>query len=78
MKNINYLRPRLEVTAGTTVEWSNKDPLPHTVTAANGSFNSGLIQPGKTFRHTFTREGTYNVYCMPHPFMKGTIVVKNP
>ena len=76
MKNINYLRPRLEVTVGTTVEWTNRDPLPHTVTAVNGSFNSGLIQPGKTFRHTFTKPGTYNVYCMPHPFMKGTIIVR--
>ena len=76
MKNINYLRPRLEVTVGTTVEWTNRDPLPHTVTAVNGSFNSGLIQPGKTFRHTFTKLGTYNFYCMPHPFMKGTIIVR--
>lgn len=76
MKNINYLRPRLEVTVGTTVEWTNRDPLAHTVTAVNGSFNSGLIQPGKTYRHTFTKAGTYSVYCMPHPFMKGTIVVR--
>jgi amicyanin len=76
MKNINYLQPRLQVAVGTTVEWTNNDPLPHTVTAVDKTFNSGLIQPGKTFRHTFTKAGTFKYFCMPHPFMKGVIVVK--
>jgi plastocyanin len=76
MKNINYLRSKLEVVVGTTVEWTNHDPLPHSVTAVDRSFNSGLIQPGKTYRHTFSKVGTFNFFCMPHPFMKGTIVVR--
>lgn len=78
MKNIHYLQPTMEITVGTTVEWKNNDPLLHSVTAINKSFDSGLIQPGKTYRHTFTKTGTYNFYCVPHPFMKGTIVVKEP
>ena len=78
MKNIHYLRPTLEIEVGTTVEWKNNDPLLHSVTAVNKSFDSGVIQPGKTYRHTFTKAGTYNIYCIPHPFMKGTIVVKEP
>jgi amicyanin len=78
IKNVNYLQPRLQVTAGTTVEWTNNDPMPHTVTATDKSFDSGLINPGKTYRHTFTKAGTYNFFCTPHPFMKGTIVVKAP
>jgi plastocyanin len=76
MKNINYLQGRLQITVGTTVEWTNTDPLAHSVTAVDKSFNSGLIQPGKKFRHTFTKAGTYNYFCMPHPFMKGVVVVK--
>jgi plastocyanin len=75
IKNISYLQPKITVTVGTTVEWTNADPLQHTVTAVDKSFNSGLINPGKTFRHTFTKAGTFNFYCMPHPFMKGVIVV---
>jgi plastocyanin len=75
IKNISYLQPKITVTVGTTVEWTNADPLQHTVTAVDKSFNSGLIDPGKTFRHTFTKAGTFNFYCMPHPFMKGVIVV---
>jgi plastocyanin len=77
MKNVNYLQSKLEITVGTTVEWTNRDPLAHSVTATDKSFNSGLIQPGKTFRHTFTKAGKFSFYCIPHPFMRGTIVVKD-
>lgn len=76
MKNISYMQARMQIEVGTTVVWSNTDPLAHTVTAVDKSFNSGLVDPGKTFRHTFTKAGTYTYYCMPHPFMKGVIVVK--
>ena len=76
IKNINYLQSKIEVTVGTTVEWTNRDPLAHTVTAVDRSFNSGLIQPGKTYRHTFTKAGTFNFFCIPHSFMRGRVVVK--
>ena len=76
IKNINYLQPRLQIAVGTTIEWKNNDPLPHSVTATDKSFDSGLIQPGKIYRHTFTKAGTYNFFCVPHPFMKGVVVVR--
>ena len=78
MKNTTYLQPRIQITVGTTVEWKNNDPLPHSVTATDKSFDSGLIQPGKTYRRTFTKAGTYNFFCVPHPFMKGVVVVREP
>jgi amicyanin len=76
MKNTAYLQARLRIKVGTTVEWTNNDPFPHTVTATDKSFDSGLIQPGKTYRHTFTKAGTFNYFCVPHPFMKGLVVVE--
>lgn len=76
IRNTSYLRPRLQVTAGTTIEWTNNDPLPHTVTAVKGTFNSGLIPPGKTYRHTFAKAGTFDFFCIPHSFMKGVVVVR--
>jgi plastocyanin len=78
IKNISYLQPRLEVTVGTTVEWTNRDPLPHTVTAVDRGFDSGLIQPGGVFRHTFSKAGSFDFFCIPHPFMKGVVVVRAP
>jgi plastocyanin len=78
MKNVSFLQSRMTITVGTTVEWTNHDPLQHTVTAVDRSFNSGLINPDKTYRHTFNKAGTYTYFCTPHPFMKGTIVVRQP
>jgi plastocyanin len=78
IKNVAYLQTRLEITAGTTVEWTNADPLAHSVTAVDRSFDSGLIQPGRSFRHTFTKPGSYAFFCMPHPFMQGVVVVRAP
>lgn len=76
MKNLAYLPGKLEIAAGTTVAWKNDDPLDHSVTALDKSFDSGLIESGATWRWTFSRPGTYHVICTPHPFMRITIVVK--
>jgi plastocyanin len=76
MKNFAFIQPHLVIEAGTTVVWTNTDALAHTVTADNKSFNSGLVYPGKTYRHTFNKRGTYTYACMPHPFMHGTVIVK--
>jgi plastocyanin len=76
MRNLAFVPGRIEIEAGTTVEWTNNDPLQHSVTADDGSFASGLIGTGSTWRHTFATPGTYTYHCTPHPFMKGTVVVR--
>lgn len=78
MKGVAFLPNRIEVAAGATVTWTNSDPLVHTVTADDGSWDSGAVEPGKTFSHTFTQPGEYAVHCTPHPFMKAVIVVRQP
>jgi plastocyanin len=70
-------RPRrLEIRAGATVVWTNNGQLQHTVSAADGSFESGPIEPGQQKSITFTRTGTFPFHCTPHPFMTGLIVVR--
>jgi plastocyanin len=76
MRSLAYAPARIEVAAGTTVEWTNDDPLAHTVTAVDGTFDSGMIQPGGKWARTFTQPGTYDFRCTPHPFMKGVVVVR--
>jgi plastocyanin len=76
MKQLQFEPTRIEVPLGGTVVWTNDAPLQHSVVADNGSFDSGLIDPGKRWSHTFTKPGTYAFHCMPHPFMKGVVVVK--
>jgi plastocyanin len=76
MKGQAFIPQHIEITAGTTVTWKNLDALVHTVTAVDKSFNSGVIGADASYSHTFTKPGTYAIYCMAHPFMKATVVVK--
>ena len=62
--------------ANNTVAWTNNDNTPHTVTANNGAFDSGLINPGQTWTYTFTTPGTYAYHCSIHPWMTGTVTVE--
>lgn len=71
-----YVPSRIEIEAGSTVQWKNNDPLVHTVTATDGSFTSPQFGLDGTWRHTFTKPGTYTIYCVLHPNMKATVVVK--
>ena len=59
-----------------TVVWVNDDTLAHTATAVNGTFDTGLIQPGRSATVTFSTPGVYEYYCLPHPNMRGTIIVQ--
>src|SRR5579864_4396046 len=66
MKNVAFSPTTLEIQAGQTVTWTNDDPLQHTVTADDGSFDSGLLDPGATFTQEFDTPGTFQYYCQPH------------
>jgi nitrite reductase (NO-forming) len=67
----------LTVKRGTTIAWTNKDQgMVHDVASDDGGFISGLLMPGKAWFYTFTKPGIYKYHCQPHPWMKGTIIVK--
>lgn len=68
--------PVIKVSKGTTVTWTNRDNVPHTVAASAGSFRSGLLQPGQSWSFTFDRPGTFSYFCEPHPWMQGQIIVE--
>jgi plastocyanin len=60
-----------------TVAWINRDSATHTVTATDGSFNSGDITAGESWNYTFTTPGTYSYFCIYHSaWMKGTVIVE--
>ncbi len=75
--NFAFSPDALTVKAGTKVTWTNKDTTAHTVTADDGSFDSGPINPGMTFSFTFKQAGTVSYHCSIHPNMKAKIVVTN-
>jgi plastocyanin len=63
------------VHVGDTVTWTNSGTQPHTATATNGSFDTGILKHGQSASHTFGHAGTFTYFCTVHPFMKGTVVV---
>jgi plastocyanin len=65
----------LTVNRGDTVVWQNKDPFPHTATA-KGTFDSGSIAAGKSWRYRAKAAGEYAYVCTLHPNMKGMLTVR--
>lgn len=66
---------QIDVAAGTTVTWTNNGSAPHTVTADDGSFDSGELAPGESFSFTFDTAGTFAYHCEIHPEMTAAVVV---
>lgn len=65
----------ITVAANTTIKWTNKDGMTHTVTSNTGVFNSGNMLVNGTFSFAFTTPGTYPYHCTLHPAMTGTVIV---
>jgi len=71
----------LTINAGDTVEWTNTDTAAHTVTSGSpangpsGVFDSSLIMGDASFENTFDEAGSYDYFCMVHPWMVGNIQV---
>jgi plastocyanin len=72
----DYAPNVLMVPLGATVTWTNNDPgMTHTVTAADGSFDSGMLAAGQSWSYTFDQPGDFDYACTPHPWMKGRVSV---
>ena len=78
MKQVRFQPAEINVEPGDTVEWKNEDIFAHTVTANDGSFDSGLIQPGRSWKMTVKNAGTIGYHCRPHPNMMAKLVVAEP
>lgn len=75
IQNFAFHPATVNAKAGQKVTWSNDDSTTHTVTADDGSFDSGNLSPGKSFSTTLAKSGTVKYHCSIHPFMHGTVSV---
>ncbi len=71
-----YTPSTLTVQVGDKVAFFNEGKIAHTATASNGAFDTGLIHHNETAVVTMAKPGTFAYFCQPHPWMKGTIIVK--
>lgn len=75
MQSSLYNPETITVTAGTTITWTNKDGIIHTVTSDTGLFDSGNIASNGTYSLKFANSGTFPYHCTFHPAMTGKVVV---
>ncbi|MCV0401622.1 MAG: hypothetical protein K5777_06570 [Nitrosopumilus sp.] len=79
--NACYLPADITINAGDTVEWINVDTAAHTVTGGSpadgpsGVFDSSLVMANAVYAFTFNDSGSYDYFCMVHPWMVGTVTV---
>src|SRR5215204_1846487 len=67
--------PNAAVEPGSTITWTNNGDEPHTVTADDGSFDSGMLNPGDSYTVAFDGQGTVTYHCAIHPEMRGSVTV---
>ena len=71
----------VSINAGDTVEWANIDTAAHTVTGGSpamgpsGVFDSSLLMASANYAFTFDEAGSYDYFCMVHPWMVGSVSV---
>ena len=76
-----YIQADITINVGDTVEWTNSDTAAHTVTGGSpaegpsGVFDSSLVMGGASYSFTFEEAGSYDYFCMVHPWMVGSVTV---
>jgi len=71
----------ITINAGDTVHWMNVDTAAHTVTGGSpadgpsGVFDSSLVMADAVYAFTFDDAGSYDYFCMVHPWMTGIVNV---
>ena len=70
-----YQSESILVQAGDTVTWTNTGSTRHTVTADDGSVDSGPLATEASFSHTFPTAGLFTYHCAIHPEMTGAVTI---
>ena len=68
MIDYQFSPANLTITAGDTITWTNMGAAPHTTASDPGSaevWDSGNMNPGQAFAHTFTTAGGYSLTTAP-------------
>ena len=73
---MKFVPERLEVAVGDTIVWTNRDFVPHSVTAPEAGLESGDLAEGRTFRFVARKKGEVAYICRLHPVMRAVVVVK--
>lgn len=74
IKGHKFSPSTLEMQAGDKVQFINMDGAPHTATADNGGFDTGILKKGQDATVQIKKAGAYSYFCAVHPSMKGKVI----
>jgi len=74
---VGFTPAAIAIQNGDRVVWKNTDATARQIVADDGSWKSGLIQPGGSYAHIFPFAGTYPFHDGTRPAEKGTVQVSD-
>jgi plastocyanin len=76
IEGMKFVPERVEVAVGDTITWTNRDFVPHSVTAAAAGIESGDLAEGRSWSLVAKQKGEIAYICRLHPMMRAVVVVK--
>lgn len=73
IRQFAFLPETVSVSPGDTIRWVNRDPVPHTATASNGSWDSGRLEAESEWVMVVGGAAAGDYVCAYHPNMKATV-----
>jgi len=73
--NFSFAPAAPSIAVGSTITWTNRDDIPHTIVSTEQKFKSPVLDTGEQFAHRFDVPGMYKYFCSIHPHMTGQIIV---
>ena len=74
--NFSFSPQTITIKPGTTVIWTNRDDIPHTVVSDDKVFKSKVLDTDEKFTYTFDKAGNFPYFCSVHPKMTGKVIVQ--
>jgi plastocyanin len=74
--NFSFSPQTITVAPGTTIIWTNRDDIPHTVVSDDKVFKSKVLDTDEKFSYTFDKAGNFPYFCSVHPKMTGKVIVQ--
>ena len=75
IRGFDFELPQEEVHPTDRITFTNHDLTPHTATANDGSWDTGILEKGDSITLTVDETWTGDFYCVLHPAMTGTLAI---
>ncbi|MEQ9620324.1 MAG: plastocyanin/azurin family copper-binding protein [Deltaproteobacteria bacterium] len=75
ISNLRFIPKEIVVAPGDTIIWVNRDFVPHTVTANDESWDSGLIEAEGRWETVIKADMQEGYFCRYHPSMTAKLFI---